>query len=82
MYKLQNDPMINNGARALSSVSAINTESSAAAKVLYPFKEREERTWLWNLLLDDERGRMFIETLDIVYEDMESLTMLDVANTM
>ena len=38
-------------------------------------KEREKRTWLWNLLLDDERERMYIETLDAVYEDMESLTM-------
>ncbi|KYN29289.1 hypothetical protein ALC57_01278 [Trachymyrmex cornetzi] len=42
-------------------------------------KGREKRTWLWNLLLDDERERMHIETL--VYEDMESLINLDVANT-
>ncbi|KYN22599.1 hypothetical protein ALC57_05000 [Trachymyrmex cornetzi] len=45
-------------------------------------KGREKRTWLWNLLLDDERELMHIETLDAVYEDMESLTALDVANTM
>ncbi|KYQ48812.1 hypothetical protein ALC60_12135 [Trachymyrmex zeteki] len=43
-------------------------------------KGREKRTWLWNLLLDDERERMYIETLDAVYEDMESLTNLDVTN--
>ncbi|XP_011060258.1 PREDICTED: uncharacterized protein LOC105149506 [Acromyrmex echinatior] len=42
----------------------------------------EKRTWLWNLFLDDERKRMCIETLDVVYEDMESLTKLDVVNTM
>ena len=45
-------------------------------------KGREKRTWLWNLLLDDERERMCIETLGVVYEDMESLTKLDVVNTM
>jgi len=42
----------------------------------------EKRTWLWNLLLNDERERIYIETLDAVYENMESLTNLDVANTM
>ncbi|KYN14519.1 hypothetical protein ALC57_13273 [Trachymyrmex cornetzi] len=36
-------------------------------------KGREKRTWLWNLLLDDERERMRIETLNAVCEDMESL---------
>ncbi|KYN17054.1 hypothetical protein ALC57_10691 [Trachymyrmex cornetzi] len=44
-------------------------------------KGREKRTWLWNLLLDDERELMHIETLDAMCEDMESLTALDVANT-
>ncbi|EGI60448.1 hypothetical protein G5I_11346 [Acromyrmex echinatior] len=43
-------------------------------------KGREKRTWLWNLLLDDEGERMYIETLDAVYEDMESLSNLDVTN--
>ncbi|KYN42557.1 hypothetical protein ALC56_03016 [Trachymyrmex septentrionalis] len=45
-------------------------------------KGREKRTWLWNLLLDDERERMYIDTLDAVCEDIESLTNLDVTNTM
>ena len=31
-------------------------------------KGRKKRT-LWNLLLDNERERMYIETLDTVYED-------------
>ena len=44
-------------------------------------KGREKRTQLWNLLLDDERQRMYIDTLDAVYEDIESLTNLDVTNT-
>ncbi|KYN36139.1 hypothetical protein ALC56_09514 [Trachymyrmex septentrionalis] len=43
-------------------------------------KRREKRTWLWNLLLDDERERMYIDTLDAVYEDIDSLTNLDVTN--
>jgi len=43
-------------------------------------KRHEKRTWLWNLLLDNER--IYIETLNAVYEDMESLTNLDVANIM
>ena len=41
-------------------------------------KGREKRTWLQNLLL--ERERTYIETLDAVYEDMESLSNLDVTN--
>ncbi|KYN09380.1 hypothetical protein ALC57_18513, partial [Trachymyrmex cornetzi] len=46
-------------------------------------KGREKRTWLWNLLLDNKRERtMYIEILGAVYKDMESLTSLDVANTM
>jgi len=44
-------------------------------------KGREKRIWLWNLLLDDERERMYIETLDAVYKDMEFLFNLDVTNT-
>ena len=35
-------------------------------------KGHEKRKWLWNLFLDDERERMYIETLDAIYEDMES----------
>ena len=43
-------------------------------------KGREKRTWLRNLLLNDERERIYIETLDAVYEDMESLSNLEVTN--
>ena len=31
--------------------------------------------------LDDEREHMYIKTLNAIYEDMKSLTNLDVANT-
>jgi len=47
--------------------------------VMMHVKGREKRMWLWNLFLDNERERMFIiETLDAVYENMESLSNLDV----
>ena len=32
-------------------------------------------------LASDERERMYIETLDAVYKDMESLSNLDLTNT-
>jgi len=44
-------------------------------------KGYEKRRWLWNLLLYDGEERMYIEILDAVYEDMESLTNLDDCNT-
>ncbi|KAL6254313.1 hypothetical protein P5V15_014362 [Pogonomyrmex californicus] len=43
---------------------------------------KEKRQWLWNLLLDDERKSVYIETLDVDYEDVDSLNNLDVNNTM
>ncbi|KAL6256726.1 hypothetical protein P5V15_011654 [Pogonomyrmex californicus] len=43
-------------------------------------KGHEKRQWLWNLLLDDER--VYIETLDADYEDIDSLNNLDADNTM
>ncbi|KAL6258405.1 hypothetical protein P5V15_010363 [Pogonomyrmex californicus] len=43
-------------------------------------KGHEKRQWLWNLLLDDER--VYIETLDADYEDVDSLNNLDADNTM
>jgi len=36
-------------------------------------KGHKKGTWLWNLLPDDERERMYIEIFDTVYEGMESL---------
>jgi len=49
--------------------------------VIVYVKGYEKRMWLWNLLLDDEWERIYIETLNAIYEDMKSLTNLDVANT-
>ncbi|KAL6250920.1 hypothetical protein P5V15_014982 [Pogonomyrmex californicus] len=43
-------------------------------------KGHEKRQWLWNLLLDDER--VYIETLDADYENVDSLNNLDADNTM
>jgi len=50
----------------------------AVFDVVVYIKRREKR--MWNLFLD-ERKRMYIETLDAVYKDMESLFNLDVTNT-
>ncbi|KAL6255615.1 hypothetical protein P5V15_012863 [Pogonomyrmex californicus] len=43
-------------------------------------KGHEKRQWLWNLLLDDER--VYIETLDADYEDIDFLNNLNADNTM
>jgi len=44
--------------------------------VIVYVKGHEKRMWLWNLLLDDERKRIYIEMLDAVYENMASLTLI------
>ncbi|KAL6254736.1 hypothetical protein P5V15_014062 [Pogonomyrmex californicus] len=44
-------------------------------------KEDEKRKWLRSLLLNDERKRVYIETLDANYEDVDSLNNLDADNT-
>ncbi|KYN19120.1 hypothetical protein ALC57_08544 [Trachymyrmex cornetzi] len=59
--------------RRLITEAVIEEDDDAIVYV----KGHEKRMWLWNLLLDDERERMNIVTLDAVYEDMESLTYLD-----
>ena len=37
--------------------------------VIVYVKGHKKRIWLWNLLLDDKRERIYIETLDAVYEN-------------
>ncbi|KAL6258247.1 hypothetical protein P5V15_010177 [Pogonomyrmex californicus] len=44
-------------------------------------KGHEKRKWLRNLLLDDERERAYIETLDADYEDIDSLNNLNADNS-
>ncbi|KYN36143.1 hypothetical protein ALC56_09518 [Trachymyrmex septentrionalis] len=39
-------------------------------------KGRKKQTWMWNLILDDEWEHMYIEILDAVYEDMESIILI------
>jgi len=34
----------------------------------YKIRQGTREMWLWNLLLDDERECMYIETLDAVYK--------------
>jgi len=45
--------------------------------VIVYIKRSEKRTWLWMLASEWE---MYIETLDAIYEDIEFLTNLNVAN--
>ena len=44
-------------------------------------KGHEKREWLNDLILDDRQDCAYIDTLDAVYEDVESLNNLSVANT-
>ncbi|KAL6256622.1 hypothetical protein P5V15_012733 [Pogonomyrmex californicus] len=45
-------------------------------------KGLEKRQWLWNLLLDDKRERVYVKTLDVDYKGVDSLNNLDADNTM
>jgi len=42
---------------------------TAVYDVIVYVKGHEKRMWLWNLLLDDKWERIYIETLDAVYEE-------------
>ena len=45
-------------------------------------KGREKREWLQNLLQDDAREDAYIESIDVDYEDIESLNKLNVMHTL
>ena len=45
-------------------------------------KGHEKQMWLWKLFLDNKRKHIYIESLNAVYENMESLSNLDITNTM
>ncbi|KAL6433616.1 hypothetical protein ACFW04_006599 [Cataglyphis niger] len=45
-------------------------------------KGREKREWVTDILGDDAKNDVIIETLDTDYEDITSLNKLDVTNTM
>ncbi|KMQ83885.1 hypothetical protein RF55_7568 [Lasius niger] len=45
-------------------------------------KGRQKREWLANMLDDNAKENLIIETLDADYDDIESLNNLDVKNTM
>jgi len=66
-------------AKRLITTAVIGTEDDNA---LVYVKGHEKREWLRNLLQDDAKDDIIIETLDADYEDIESLNNLDVINTM
>ncbi|KYN43896.1 hypothetical protein ALC56_01631 [Trachymyrmex septentrionalis] len=84
LYKLMNNAVFSYMRYLNEKIEMTHRQSCIRSKLMLlscrDVKGCEKRTWLWNLLLDDERER--IETLDAVYEDIESLTNLDVTNTM
>ncbi|KAL6258202.1 hypothetical protein P5V15_010130 [Pogonomyrmex californicus] len=65
--------------KAKSLTKAVHgTKDDDNDDVVIYVKGHEKRQWLWNFL-DDER--MYIETLDADYEDLDSLNNLDADNT-
>ena len=65
-------------ARKLITTAVLGTEENEA--IIY-VKGHEKREWLNDLILDDRRDCAYIETLEVVYEDVDSLKNLPVANT-
>lgn len=57
------------------------TEEDDASPLVY-VKGHEKRQWLADILDNDARNDVIIETLDRDYEDVASLNKLDVKNTM
>ena len=66
--------------RLITSAVRNETEEEDASFRVY-VKGLEKRQWLADLIDDDARCGLAIETLDLDYEDVASLTKLDVANT-
>ncbi|XP_029665086.1 uncharacterized protein LOC115236641 [Formica exsecta] len=56
-------------------------EENGASPIVY-VKGHEKQEWLADILDDDARNDVIIETLDADYEDITSLNKLDVTNTM
>lgn len=63
------------------AVMGATEEEDGASPIVY-VKGHEKREWLADILDDDARNDVIIETLDADYEDITSLNKLDVTNTM
>ncbi|KAL6258294.1 hypothetical protein P5V15_010236 [Pogonomyrmex californicus] len=76
-YRLRwDDGMISySKAKSLITKAMHGTKDDDNDDAVIYVKGHEKRQWLWNLLLDDER--VYIETLDADYGDVDSLNNLD-----
>lgn len=61
--------------------TAVIEEDDEMQRIVY-VKGYQKRKWLADMLSDDARENLIIETLDADYDDIESLNNLDVKNTM
>ena len=64
-------------ARELITTGALGTEIGDEG-IIY-VKGHEKRKWLTNMIQYDRQHRVFVETLDADYEDVDSLNNLDAA---
>lgn len=70
-------------AKRLITTAVVGTEEDDDDEVpsLVYVKGYQKREWLADMLDNDEKENLIIETLDTDYEDIETLTNLDVINT-
>ena len=67
-------------AKRLITTAVVEEEDDKMQCIVY-VKGCQKREWLANMLGDDARENLIIETLDADYDDIESLNNLDVKNT-
>jgi len=63
--------------RLLVTQAVFGDKTTDDAPIVVYVKGLEKRNWLRDMLLDDQRERVRIETLDAVYEDVESLKRMN-----
>lgn len=69
-------------AKRLITTAVIGTEDDGMSSPPVYVKGCQKREWLADMLDNDERENITIQTLDADYEDIESLNNLDATNTM
>ena len=67
----------NGRASQLIATAVLGTENGNE-DIIY-VKGHEKREWLMNMIQYDRQHRVFVETLDADYEDVDSLNNLDAA---
>ena len=68
-------------AKSLITTAVMGVTESETSPIVY-VKGHEKREWLQNLLPDDAREDVYIESIDVHYEDIRSLNKLDVTHTL